>query len=149
MDHVVTNNINTSIDQLNDAIKNGPTFDTNRFNFGSSPSRLRIRDNRPQLFRAFPRLPTTASYSSYPVVNTLPRYQNEKIFCIGSPYASKACSNLSLVSNSASPRLFRSAPLRSPGTLGRGRVPAIQGPPGEQHVASGAPGGKGGLPPPK
>ena len=35
MDHVVTNNINTNKDQLNDAIYNEPTFDTSRFNSSS------------------------------------------------------------------------------------------------------------------
>ena len=78
--------------------------------FGSAPSLLIIRDNYPQLFCSFPRLHTTAIQSLSPSVNTLSRSLNSETFCIGYPYASKARSELSLVSASASRRLFRSAP---------------------------------------
>ena len=38
LDHVVTNNLKTTKDQLNEAINNEPTFDTNIFNLSSSTS---------------------------------------------------------------------------------------------------------------
>ena len=77
----------------------------------SPPSRLSIRDNHPQLFRDPPRLPTTTSQSSSPDVNTRTKYRNVVTFYSCSPYTSNALSELSLISDSASLRLFRSAPL--------------------------------------
>ena len=61
------------------ALKNCP--DT----FGSYPSRLNIRDNRPQLFLALWRLNTTAGQSSSIAVITRPRYLNAVTVSNGSP----------------------------------------------------------------
>ena len=53
--------------------------------FESAPSRLNIRDNRPQLFLDLRRLPTTAGQSSSTAVSTRPRYLNAVIFSNFSP----------------------------------------------------------------
>ena len=38
LDHIVTNNLKTNKDKLNEAIKNEPTFDTDSFNLSSGTS---------------------------------------------------------------------------------------------------------------
>ena len=38
LDHLMTNNLKTTKDQLNEYINNGPTFDTNSFNLSSGTS---------------------------------------------------------------------------------------------------------------
>ena len=53
--------------------------------FGSAPYRIKICDNRPQIFPAFQRLPTTVGQSSSPVVITRPRYLNAITFSKGVP----------------------------------------------------------------